>query len=90
MGANSPAEHPLPKEVIVRLASSFLLQVGARREILGLFARDLLVFSHSDGRLYDSWNIRPFCVLTHFSLLFSLRLVKFPCFLIFRTAKLVP
>jgi len=80
---NSSPEQPLPKEVIVKLVRSFLLQVGTCRETLGLFVRDLLVFSHSDERSYGSWDTWPSCVLTHLSLLFfSLRVVKFPRFLI--------
>ena len=74
----------------MKLARSFLPQVGTCPDILGLFARDLPVPSHSDEWLYDSWNTRPSCGLTRLSLLlFSLRLVKFPRFLVLRTAKLV-
>ena len=86
---NGFPEHPISKEVILKLVRSFLPRVDTPRG-LGLFARDLLVLSHSDERLHDPWNARPSCVLTHLPLLlFSLRLVKFPRFSILRETKSV-
>ena len=86
---NSSSEQPISK-VIVKLVRSFLLRLGTCREVPGLSACHILVFSQSDERLYDSWNARPSCVLTRLSLLlFSLRLVSFPRFLILRMTKLV-